>query len=602
VSVDAATPRLHVARSRARLKSGEEVQYAYVRYEVWDERKARYQPKPLASLGRVDRIDDDRLESLEGFLKEWLRKDSSLPFEALQERFKAAEPALRILCSRDFGLRWLVEQAWDELGYREAVAELAKHTEHAFRVDVAIFAMVLIQLVAPQSKRGMAEWKGASVFFPEGDELTHKHFYAAMDVLARGYPAVEQRLKQRLDELEVPTTRLKHDLTSISCWIRYDDEERAAIEKDRQASGEAERPATVNVPPLRMRGHAKNKRADLPQVVLEAVTSEDNLIVHHKTHPGNTRDSTVTPATVDRLQQLGYRKVEWAGDSGTNTVENRRVLRAAEFDFVLGEGVARTKVVKQVLKQPGRFKPHPEHPKLSYKCVIAEATDQGNGKTGPCRLYIVRLHKGEREHALRRIRTHLMKVEGILKDGSAKDREGLLHHRTYKRYVRSSGRYEDGKRPAGKVILDRKKIQKLQSQAGKSVIGTDQCDADPLTKDEAYRSLLDIERVFRRLKSTIEIGPIRHRRADRIESHIMIAVMANNIGQWLERKAGQTLESLQRLFENLRVQKVKVGEAIYWQCVELEPMQRNAILRMGYTLPPTRFTTTVPELHQTGVG
>src|SRR5690606_33676674 len=118
----------------------------------------RYQAKPLASLGRTDRIDDQRLDSLEGFLKEWLRKDSSLPFEALQERLKASEPALRVLCSRDFGLRWVIEQAWEELGYRKAIEELALRGCHEFRVDVAIFAMVLVQLIAPQSKRGMARW------------------------------------------------------------------------------------------------------------------------------------------------------------------------------------------------------------------------------------------------------------------------------------------------------------------------------------------------------------------------------------------------------------------------------------------------------------
>jgi hypothetical protein len=591
-------PKLHVARSRARLKSGEEVQYAYLRYSVWDEKKGRQQPKQLASLGRTDQTDEGRLASLEGFLKEWLRKDSDLPFEALEERFKAAEPAFKILCSRDFGLRWIAEQAWEELGYKDALAELAVQTRHEFRVDVAVFAMVLVQLVAPQSKRGAARWQGVHLFFPEGEYLDVHKLYSAMDVLAEGYEHVERVLKDRLDAMGRPANQLAHDLTSVPFAVRYDDEERAAIEEERQASGKAKRGTTLNSPPLRMRGHSKNKRGDLPQVVLEAVVNEDGLVVHHATHAGNTSDSSVTPDTLDRLQELGYRDVVWAGDSGTNSVKNREALRAAEFELVLGEGVARTKVVREVLRQAGRYRQHPENPSLSFKCVIAEATDEGLGDTGPCRLYVVRRNKDEEQHTLRMIEKHLAKIEETLATGNERKREALLHHRSYKRYVRPDGRYKKGRRPAGKVVLDRDAIRRLRLQAGKSVIATDNCAADAVEIDRIYRSLYEVERIFRRLKSTIRVGPIRHRRADRIAAHVMIAVMANNLGRWLEIKTGQTLESLQVLFDNLRVQEVKVGSYTYWQCVELEPAQRKAIRAMGYTLPPDRFTVEVDPLHQ----
>ena len=162
MAIQASSPKIHVARSRARLKSGEEVQYAYLRYSVWDEAKGRLQPKPLAGLGRTDQLDEQRVESLEGFIKAWLRKDSQLPFEALEERFRAAEPQLRILCSRDFGLRWVIEQAWRELGYQDALESLARGREHEVGLDVAVFALVLVQLIAPQSKRAISRCSTSS--------------------------------------------------------------------------------------------------------------------------------------------------------------------------------------------------------------------------------------------------------------------------------------------------------------------------------------------------------------------------------------------------------------------------------------------------------
>ena len=535
MAVKAKSPMVHVARSRATLKSGEKVQYAYVRYSVHDPKKGRLQPKQLAGLGRVDQLDEQRLGTLEGFLKEWLRKDSSLPFEALEERFRAAQPELRILCSRSFGLRWLIEQAWDELGYREALAELAEGREHAVSVDVTIFGMVLAQLVCPQSKLSMSRWGGAEFFFPEGEGLGSRQLYEAMDVLAEGYDCVEAALSERLRQLGVKTRRLLHDTTSVSFSVRYDDKERAKISKERRERGEAKTIAVVNDPPFRLRGHSKAKRPDLPQVVLNVVANEHGLVVHHSTHAGNTSDRSVTREAVERLGALGYREVQWAGDSGTNSVPNREILRAADFDFVMGEGVARTKVSREVLTAKGRYRAHPERPELSYKCVIAEASDERKGKKSPGRerLYVVRRNKKEEAHAKHRIEAHLKKLEDVLATGSAKAKEALLHHRTYKRYVKPDGRFKSDARPEGAVVLDREHLAVLRLRAGKSVIGCDRLDASPVPLDDLYRNLFDVERIFRQLKSTIEIGPIRHRRADRILAHCMLAVMARNLAAWL---------------------------------------------------------------------
>lgn len=588
-------PRIHIAKSPCKLADGKVYRYAYVRYEVWDEKKGRYQPKPLASLGRTDRLDEERVESLGGFLREWLRKDSSLPFDALKDRFEELEASFRILCSRDFGLRWIIEQAWEELGYRDAIEELCDDAEVTFPADLAIFAMVVSQLVAPRSKRGLANWNGVQLFFPEADHLPLQHLYRAMDVLEAGYEEVERSLAERLTELGVETSVLKHDSTTIGFSVRYDDKERANIEKRRKAAGKAIRDATVNAPPLRMRGHSKAKRPDLPQVVLEAVLGDHDLVVHHKTHPGNTSDFSLTADTAEALVALGYREVQWVGDSGTNSVKNRNALRAERFDFVLGEGIARTKVVKEVLKQPGRYRSHPQRPELSFKCVVTEATDEINqGHPSRKRLYIIRRNKKEQAHALHRLNAHLEKIKGILDKGSEKAAKKLLTHRTLKRYVRRDARRKDeAGRPAGRVILDREAVARARRNAGKSVIGTDVLDTDPLDADTVYRSLFDIEQVFRQLKTTIKVGPIRHRRADRIRAHVMIAVMALNLAAWLERKTGHTFEYLQDLFANYRVQQVQMGNALFWEVVELEDRQKEVLDKLGYDEPPKRFTATV---------
>ena len=583
-------PSLHVVRSQTRKPDGRVYEYAYLRYEVWDDKKGRLQPVNVAALGRTDQLDPGRLDALGDFLRAWVRKDGGLPADALRERLSATAPAFRILCSRDFGLRFLAEQAWREIGYESAVAGLVPEGPLRARFESAIFAMVLVQFVAPQSKRGIATWAGADVFFPEAARLDLDTLYDSLDVLEAGYEAVEKRLSERLRELGQAPTEFMEDTTTIACRIRYDDVERAEIEAARASRGEVERPAVVNDPPLRMRGESKAKRKDLPQVVIEAILGSNDIIVHHVTHPGNASDKKMVEPSVEALQRLGYKEVRWVSDAGFNSAENRVALREAKFDFVSSEGTARSSVVRRVLATPGRYATHPEKPELSFKCVRALATEESPARA---RLYVIRRNENEEAFQLHTLERHLSHIEATLAMGGAKA-DGLLRHPTYRKYVRRDARTTDEEgRPSGPPILHREAVEHARLVAGKSVIATDDLDGDPVMVDGLYRQLSHLEHAFRDLKSTIEVGPMRHRRADRIRAHVAIAVMARNLGTWLAHKSGMTIEAMRRLFANVRVQEVEVGGERFWERVDLAREQMSAIGRMGYEMPPKRFTALV---------
>ncbi|MCC5960487.1 MAG: IS1634 family transposase, partial [Rhodobacteraceae bacterium] len=74
--------------------------------------------------------------------------------------------------------------------------------------------------------------------------------------------------------------------------------------------------------------------------------------------------------------------------------------------------------------------------------------------------------------------------------------------------------------------IDEDAIADAQLFDGKLALITNAPDLTSTEAVQRYRSLADIERGFRVLKSDIEIAPVHHRLPDRIRAHALICFMA----------------------------------------------------------------------------
>jgi len=83
---------------------------------------------------------------------------------------------------------------------------------------------------------------------------------------------------------------------------------------------------------------------------------------------------------------------------------------------------------------------------------------------------------------------------------------------------------DDLARPA--YSIDERALTHARLMDGKLLLVTNTVDLTPEGVVKRYKSLADIERGFRVLKSEIEIGPIYHRLPDRIRAHAAICFMA----------------------------------------------------------------------------
>ena len=102
--------------------------------------------------------------------------------------------------------------------------------------------------------------------------------------------------------------------------------------------------------------------------------------------------------------------------------------------------------------------------------------------------------------------------------------------------------------------IDRKARRRAEMMDGKLLLVSNTKDLSPEEIVTRYKSLADIERGFRVLKSELEIGPVFHRLPDRIRAHASICFMALIIHRVIRQRLKQSESSLspERALESLR--------------------------------------------------
>ena len=102
--------------------------------------------------------------------------------------------------------------------------------------------------------------------------------------------------------------------------------------------------------------------------------------------------------------------------------------------------------------------------------------------------------------------------------------------------------------------IDEKALAHARLMDGKLLLVTNTTDLSAREVVQRYKSLADIERGFRVLKSEIEIGPIYHRLPDRIRAHASICFIALILYRVMRARLrdGGTKLSPERALEKLR--------------------------------------------------
>ena len=161
----------------------------------------------------------------------------------------------------------------------------------------------------------------------------------------------------------------------------------------------------------------------------------------------------------------------------------------------------------------------------------------------------------------------------------------LRDHPAYGRWVKQQ--------PSGRLIIDRAKVASEERLDGKYLLSTSDPDLTPEDIALGYKNLLEAERGFRDLKSTLELRPVHHHLEPRIRAHVLLCWLALLLIRVAERSTDLTWRRI--AIELGRVHAVTLtGSA--GSVVHVTPLNttQTGILAACKVTPPPTVTTLTP--------
>ena len=559
---------MFLRETRQRRTSGEVVTYLQLVESVWDPVKKRPQIRVVFNFGRGD--DPIVRERLRALAQGILRRVA--PEDLVRDRGD-----WKLIDSWPYGDLYVIEQLWARLGLKELLPGLVEDaTRTKLPVERAAFAMVANRAVAPCSKLYCYEqWLREDVVVDGTAGLQLDHLYRTMDFFEKHKEAIEKALFFRLSDLFACDVELIfYDTTTLHFEIDEEDAggaEDAVLRGSKLAGGKT-------YAALRQRGKSKNKRSDVPQIVVGLAMTRDGLPVRSWIFRGDTVDVETVKQVKEDLRGWHLTRCVFVGDAGMVSEENLRQLARGGGRYILCMPIRQgTDVADEVVKRAGRYKPVAQN--LRVKQVTVGAGERR-------RRYVVCFNpqeavrqKQHREQALTELAAELasMKVHAP-GDEHTKRECALRASERYGKYLRL--------RRGGRLVIDRAKVRAVAKLDGKFVVHSND---DTLTAEDlalGYKQLARVEQAWRLLKSGIRFRPIYHWRPHRISAHVSLTMLALLLERLAENTCRDTWRNIRDDLRQIKLARLSSPHGEVWQVTEGTEDARRRLKQLGIPPPP----------------
>ena len=548
---------MYLRRTVRRTRDGE-VGYLQLAHNEWDPVVKQSKVKVIYNFGREDRLDRGAIRRLIGSLQRTLEPDDALA--------TMAAPGLRFVQSRPMGGAWALDRLWRELAVDRTLQGLLRGRRLDGRAERVIFAMVANRALEPLSKLACSKWVTERAWIGDLPELDEDSCYRSMDWLLE----VQDELCEAVYFATADLLNLEVDLLffdTTSTYFERDEEEHDVLDED----------GNVVCPAFRVRGHSKDHRDDLPQVVIAMAVTRTGIPIRVWCWPGNTNDQELIRQAKDDLRAWKLSRVVWVADRGFQSAENRRYLQRAGGHYILGEKLrGNDKEANAALARQGRY--HTVAGNLRVKEVIID--------DGTMRDRFVICHNPEEAKRDQQLRDQLLaQIQDAIADTDqlpAAERHKLYGQlcskRGYKRLLRQT--------QTGKLRIDRAAVKTEEHLDGKFLLRT----SDPtLTAEDValgYKQLLEIERAWRDMKTTLDLRPVHHRKEDRIRAHVLLCWLALLLIRIAENQTADTWRNLRDELQRMHLGTFTGPAGTSQQRTELTARQREILHALNVAQPP----------------
>jgi transposase len=559
-------------------KDGSTVRYVQLAHN--HRKGASTQAEVLVQLGREDRLDMDGLRRLVGSISRYLDGAGTLPPAG-------PDQALQVESSRTLGAVWLLDGLWRQLGVADALAGVLGGRKFTTDVERVLFALVANRAVDPMSKLSAAEWASKDAAVPGLVGMDEDQAYRAMDLL------VEADTQARVQEAVFFAAA---NLLNLEVDLLFFDTTRTDFERDSDDGEQG----------LRRFGHSKDHRSDLPQVVIGLAVTREGIPVRVWCWPGNTNDMTVLHQVKDDLRGWRLGRVVTVVDRGFAADDNLAYLTRAGGHWIAGERLRDgAPDAAEALARQGRYQQVRDNLRVkevkvgsgdgARRFIICHNPDQADRDRALREQHLARL-----EAELERIAELRAKATTKTKTTAWSGRRGrragtaddhlkaecaLRDHPALGRWLRQT--------PGGRLAIDRAKLKAEARLDGKFLLATS--DPDLSAEDVAlgYKNLLEAERAFRDLKTTLELRPVWHRLERRIRAHVLLCWLALLLVRVAERQTTQTWRRVNLELGRLHLVTLSGPAGRVEQTTALTSIQRELFTAAGIT-PPPRVTSLQP--------
>ena len=407
--------------------------------------------------------------------------------------------------SRRIGGPLLFGALWKRLGVAEVLEDVLAGRQFGFAVERAVFTATLHRLFVSGSDRDCAGWM-ADYAIEGAEGLALHHFYRAMawlgeeiETRAPGALAprcvkdvIEEKLFDRRRDLFTDLSLVFMDTTSLSFY---------------GAGGKT----------LGRRGHSKDYRPDLAQMILALVIDTEGRPICTEMVPGNTADASVLLPVVARLRErFGITRACVVADRGMISAATIAALEGQGLEYILGARERSSKVIRELVLEDSAP-------------MVPLVLDRQRGETqlwvkevrvGKDR-YIVNRNDAEAEKDRTDRQAIIAGLEAQLKKGD----KALVGNSAYRRYLKTSGK---------SFTIDAGKLADEARFDGITVMRTN-TKVTPLQAVLRYRDLLQVEALFRAAKATFDTRPIYHSSDAAIRGHVFCSFLALTLSKELLR-------------------------------------------------------------------